>query len=91
MGYACDRKHNTDLKRRYGITRRVYDSILKGQDYRCAICQGHQDDVGTLVMEHDNKTGILRSASCNSCNLMLGYSKENVEVLARAIQYLEES
>ena len=91
MAYACDRKHNSDLKRRYRITRRVYESILKGQNFRCAICQEHQDDVGTLVMEHDNETGILRSACCNSCNLMLGYCKEDVEILAKAIKYLEES
>jgi hypothetical protein len=91
MAYACEKKHNSDLRRRYKITRRVYQSILQGQDYRCAICKGHQDDVGTLVMEHDNTTGVLRSACCNACNSVLGFSKENADILRSAIKYIEES
>lgn len=91
MAYACDRKHQSDLKRRYKITKRVYDAIIRGQDFKCAICEGHIDDVGGLVMEHDNKTGVLRSACCQACNKVLGFSRENVEILKKAIEYLEES
>lgn len=91
MAYRDEKAWNYDLKRRYKITKRVYDAILVGQSYKCAICEGHVDDVGDLVMEHDNLTGVLRSAACQSCNKLLGFSKENVEVLRRAIRYLEES
>lgn len=91
MAYACDRKHQSDLKRRYKITKRVYEAIIKGQDFKCAICEGHIDDVGDLVMEHDNETGILRSACCQACNKVLGFSREDVEILSKAIKYLEES
>lgn len=91
MAYKCDRKHNSDLKRRYKITRSVCLSILKGQEFRCTICKGHQDDVGTLVMEHDGKTSVLRGATCNGCNAVLGFSKDNPDILRAAIQYLESS
>jgi len=91
MAYKDEKSWNYDLKRRYKITKRVYDAILKGQDYKCAICEGHIDDVGDLVMEHDNKTGVLRSGSCQSCNKVLGFCKEDTEILKRAILYLEES
>lgn len=91
MAYKCDRKHNSDLKRRYKITRNVYQSVLQGQSFCCAICKGHQDDVGTLVMEHDGKTACLRGACCNSCNSVLGFSKDNPDILRAAIQYLEAS
>ena len=91
MAYTCDKKWNNDLKRRYKITKRVYDSILKGQDYKCAICEGHIDDVGDLVMEHDQETGVLRSGACQACNKVLGFSRESVDILRNAIKYLEES
>jgi hypothetical protein len=91
MAYACIKKHNSDLKRRYKITRRVHQAILEGQQYLCAICQGHQLGVGTLVMEHDDTTGVLRSACCPACNAVLGFSKENTGTLKNAIKYIEES
>ena len=91
MAYSCDKKWNSDLKRRYKITKRVYDSILRGQNFRCAICEGHVNDVGDLVMEHDNDTGVLRSGACQSCNKLLAFCKEDVDILMAAIKYLEES
>jgi hypothetical protein len=42
-------------------------------------------------MEHDNTTGVLRSACCNACNSVLGFSKENADILRSAIKYIEES
>lgn len=91
MAYQDEKSWNYDLKRRYKITKRVYDSILLGQGFRCAICEGHVDEVGDLVMEHDNVTGVLRSGACQSCNKLLGFCKEDVEILKKAIKYLEES
>lgn len=91
MAYQCEKSWNYDLKRRYKITKRVYDAIIAGQDYRCAICNKHVDEVGDLVMEHDQVTNVLRSGACQACNKLLGFCREDVEILKNAIKYLEES
>ena len=91
MPYKCPKRHNRDLKRRYGITRRVYEAILKGQEYKCAICEKHVDECGPLVMEHDHETDVLRGACCGPCNAVLGFAKEDPEILRKAIKFLEES
>ena len=91
MAYKDEKSWNYDLKRRYKITKRVYDAILKGQDFKCAICNKHVDEVGDLVMEHDNSTGVLRSGACQACNKVIGFAREDVEILKNAIKYLEES
>ena len=35
-------------------------------------------------------TGVIRGILCNECNRGLGYFKDNVHSLARAIEYLTE-
>lgn len=91
MAYKCPRKHNSDLKRRYGITRRVYEAILEGQGHTCAICEKHTSECGPLVMEHDHSTDVLRGACCAHCNAILGFCHEDPEILKKAIKFLEES
>lgn len=77
----------------YGITEKEYKSLLKIQENKCAIC--HQE-FGKLFtnrpqIDHNHKTEKTRGLLCNSCNLILGYSKENPTILKSAIRYLSRN
>lgn len=50
----------------------------------CAIC-GKET---RLVWDHEHETGEFRGWICHPCNSMLGFSYDNVNTLARAIEYL---
>lgn len=41
-----------------------------------------------FVVDHDHETGKVRGLLCNSCNVMLGHSKDDVAILQKGIEYL---
>src|SRR5574343_1034762 len=86
------------LKRTYGITYLEYVSFLEDQDYCCKICSRELNtkfgmealSSNTAVVDHCHTTGRVRGILCNECNRGLGYFKDNVNSLAKAISYLSE-
>ncbi len=77
------------LKRDYGISIDDYNSLLKAQNNRCAICGIENSKTKKdLDIDHDHKTGEIRGLLCNKCNILLGYCNENIFVLDNAIAYL---
>lgn len=89
---SCD--NEVDLQRRFGITFSDYDKIFKKQNGKCKICGnkeiGHKLQ-GRFCVDHDHSTGKIRGLLCYRCNLLLGNAKDNIEILASAIQYLIDS
>jgi hypothetical protein len=53
---------------------------------KCDVCGGRK----RLVIDHDHKTGRVRSLLCVTCNLGLGAFKDNPELLRAAALYLEK-
>jgi hypothetical protein len=87
--------YNNQLKRRYGIDFDDVQLILENQDYRCKICK---TDIGIdtqsrkkFNIDHCHKTGIVRGALCNLCNLSLGGFGDSVINLKAAIEYLNNN
>lgn len=82
---------NSTLKGKYGITLEEYDKMFFEQDYRCAICDTHQDDCkSVLVVDHCHKTIKLRKLLCRKCNALLGMCNDDRQILAKAIKYLDK-
>jgi len=80
-------------KKDFGITQEQFDAKFKAQNGLCAICkQPMLGQARTKVpcQDHDHKSGKLRDLICISCNLLLGHSYENKEILANAVLYLEK-
>jgi len=75
---------------RYGLTLEQYDAILQSQGGVCAVCKM---DRGTrrMAVDHDHKTNKVRGLLCQFCNTALGKFLDNVEILKRAILYLEKN
>ena len=86
-----------EAARRYNATVDEINELLEKQEYRCAICGTHQDNIqhesfkfSPLVIDHDHKTGKIRGLLCPKCNLLLGHADDNVETLLKAALYLIE-
>lgn len=52
----------------------------------CPICQNHTEN---WILDHCHFTDSFRGYICNSCNLAIGRFNDDVEMLRRAINYLE--
>ena len=80
------------LKERYGLTKSAVHTVLRSQHNKCAICKGKQKcgKRTRLYVDHCHNQNIFRGFLCFYCNALLGFAKDNVLILAAAIQYLEK-
>lgn len=85
------------LKSRFGITQAEYDAMFSQQKGLCAICHQPEtvmDNTGkkarALAVDHNHKTGAIRQLLCGYCNYLLGYAKDNPELLQSASDYLRK-
>jgi len=71
----------------YGITEEQYKLLLRLQRKVCAICKC--PDKRRLGIDHDHITGQVRGLLCTRCNLMLGLSKDSIDLLQTSVEYLK--
>lgn len=89
----CRERH---LKINYNLTSQQYLEMIVAQGNCCAICGKPEQrllktgDIKPLSVDHNHITGEVRELLCNDCNALLGFAKENLEVLENAIQYLQK-
>lgn len=78
------------LKSVYGITLDDYMVMYESQKGRCAICNEEKPSKGKkgLVVDHCHTHGHIRMLLCFECNTGLGRFKDDVQLLAKAIDYL---
>ena len=80
--------------RYYGLSIERYESILEDQKNKCAICGtglvATDNKLAVAHIDHDHATKEIRGLLCRHCNLLLGHAKDSVEILKRAVVYLEK-
>ena len=79
------------LKRAYGISYQEYQVMLAAQNNGCAICG--TTDTGkrkAFHVDHNHTTGEVRGLLCGNCNSGIGNLRDDIGLLKRAIQYLED-
>lgn len=54
----------------------------------CAIC-GTSPGKKKLAIDHNHETDKVRGLLCMSCNIALGHTDENIEVLENMIAYIK--
>ena len=86
------------LRYSYGMSLDAYEALYYIQHGRCAICNtfcsSYADstpDNPRLVVDHCHKTGKVRGLLCDLCNSGLGRLKDSVELLKKAIDYLDRN
>lgn len=78
--------------KQYNITIEQYDDIFKLQEGKCHICGKHQNELKTkLCVDHNHKTNKVRGLLCDKCNRGLGHFNDDIEILMRAIDYLQKN
>ena len=78
------------LKNNLGLTLEDYEQMLIKQDFSCAICGIHMFKLNRrLAVDHDHKTGKIRSLLCHKCNVALGHFNDDMELLRNAYEYLK--
>lgn len=84
-----ERQRAYRLKSMYGITPEEYDAILESQGGGCAICEVKASVSGrALHVDHDHESGKVRGILCTHCNPGIGYFKDNLQLLEKAMIYL---
>jgi ribosomal protein S14 len=81
--------------KQYSMTIEEFEAMSILQNNQCLIC-GNENSIsrhGTpmkLAVDHNHKTGKVRGLLCTWCNLGLGKFRDDVELLQKAIDYLNE-
>jgi len=70
----------------WGLTREVFESFRNRMDGPCEICGATE----RMHIDHDHGTNAFRGLLCRSCNHMLGFAHDRIDVLQRGIEYLKK-
>ena len=85
-----ERRKSKRLKYKYDVNLNNIKDLAKSQNYCCDICKKEKD----LVVDHDHSKNenedSFRGLICSSCNLLIGFAYDNVEILQAAINYLNK-
>jgi hypothetical protein len=84
-----------EAARRYGIKKDKAESMLS--HLFCEICQTQKSDITEFYFDHDHSCcpnqkacgKCVRGLLCRHCNSLLGFAKDDIEILKAAISYLE--
>ena len=88
--YVYDR--DKKLQKAYGISYQEYLMMLETQGGGCAICG--TTDTGkrkAFAVDHCHTTGKVRGLLCSNCNTGIGNLRDDVGLLTRAIEYLNNT
>jgi Recombination endonuclease VII len=80
-------RRNSSYKRNYGITLLQYEDMCVQQDNMCASCGKTEK----LFIDHCHTTGKIRGLLCRYCNSLIGFAKDDPEMLRRAAIYVRRT
>lgn len=78
------------LKNTYGITMDYKIKLREEQDNKCFICEKVFENDKSAYIDHCHITKKVRGLLCHNCNSGLGYFKDTINNLKKAIEYLEK-
>lgn len=84
-----DYYRNRRLKKTYGISLNQFKDILINQHNRCGICHKKFIEIQPCI-DHNHNTGLIRGILCRSCNSGIGLLKDNINILLKALDWVED-
>lgn len=86
---AKRKRKDYNLRKRYGITIEIFESILSAQGNVCAVCK--QGDK-VFCLDHNHKTLKIRGILCLNCNLrVIGGARDQDHKLINAAEYVQRN
>ena len=76
-------------RRFYGLEPGDFEAMFTRQGAACALCKTDTPGGRGWHVDHNHSTGIVRGILCHACNTGIGLLKEDILLLARAIEYLK--
>lgn len=90
--YYYSEKGQVDYKskrlKKFGLSLNNYNQMYVNQNGLCAICKGNPKGYATLSIDHNHLTGKVRGLLCITCNSGIGFFKDNIDFLKKALDYL---
>lgn len=85
------RRYRRSSLKKYNLSPSQYEEMLLKQDFKCAICDRKHIDAPRkrLTVDHCHRTNKNRKLLCIQCNSVLGHCNDNIEILKKAVIYLE--
>lgn len=90
-------RNTKEVCRRLDTTVDEYYRMLEEQNNHCAICEKEETrksrtngKICALAIDHCHKTGKIRGLLCHCCNTAIGKFKDDIELMKKAISYLEK-
>jgi hypothetical protein len=79
-------------KKLYGLDENQLSDLYEKSEGKCEICGIPETKVrGSLCIDHDHASGVVRGLLCRNCNSGMGKLGDSVDMLNRAIAYLNRS
>ncbi len=91
-GKACKKSRGCRFRQKYwpDLTYKQalaeWDRMFLAQKGLCAVCQRARP----LEVEHDHKTGRVRSLACGGCNTAIARVEENFDIALGVAKYIQE-
>ena len=81
------------LMKKYGITPEIYEQERVKQDFKCILCGKHEKTQPhkRLYVDHCHDSGLYRGLLCVTCNTALGGFNDDIELMKKAIEYVENN
>jgi hypothetical protein len=83
-------QRGSNLKTKFGITLEQFDAMFSAQGNLCAICRTDSPGHNGWCVDHCHATQKVRGVLCRHCNLLLGYARDDIAVLAASAAYLHK-
>lgn len=84
-------RRDYQLKNRCDSSIDEYNALFKAQSGKCAICKIHQSELRrSLDLDHNHKTGKIRGLLCRRHNSAVGFFRDSLEELKKAVEYLKK-
>lgn len=84
-------KRMHQIKNKYNLSEIDYNLLLIKQINKCAICDSSFTSLKkNPFVDHCHKTGKVRGLLCTQCNTLLGMAKDEIDLLYKAISYIEK-
>lgn len=88
-----NKKKEHELRTKYNMTFEDFEKLKKDQSNSCAIC-GFKNDGNKAFfpfIDHCHSTNKVRGLLCSKCNFGIGHFNDDIDLLKKAIRYLEKT